>query len=449
MPRKSPRRLAAAMVLVAGALAVAACGEKYPNSTFTHLTDFNTLITRLWNRLLLLGTIVFVVVETLLVFTIIKFRRREGGPEPKQTHGNSTLEITWTIIPAVILVLIAVPTVQAIWKTEAKASANSLQVQVIGHQWWWEFRYPQYGVVTANEMYVPAGRTVNFQLNSRDVIHSFWAPQLGGKRDVIANRTNYIWYTPDSSLAGSVFNGFCAEYCGSSHANMRFHVYTVAPADFESWAAHQKELAVMAPVAPPAVAAPIVGVKVAAAQPAAQPAKQPAKQPAAPVAPAAPAASEGYVFPLEKMPAHTLPQTPLPVGDREVKFDDSLLAQGDAARGHDLMANMAHMAEVPCLTCHVIKGEYMAGGQQMMKDDAARGPNLTHFATRHTFAGGIYLSDPKTLARWVKNAEQMKPGSLMTTLGSGQYWPSMKQTRTTGLDDRQIADIVAYLMALK
>ena len=91
----------------------------------------------------------------------------------------------------------------------------------------------------------------------------------------------------------------------------------------------------------------------------------------------------------------------------------------------------------------------MVGGQQMLKDDAARGPNLTHFATRHTFAGGIYVSDPRTLARWVKNAEHMKPGSLMTTLGAGQYWPSMKQTRTTGLDDRQIADIVAYLMALK
>lgn len=446
MPRKLQRRLTSALFLVAGALVVAACGEKYPNSTFTHLTDFNTIIDGLWNRLLLLGTIVFVVVESLLVFTIIKFRRREGAPEPKQVHGNSTLEITWTLIPVLILVLIAVPTVQAIWKTEAKASANSIQVQVIGHQWWWEFRYPQYGVVTANELYLPAGRTANFQLNSRDVIHSFWAPQLGGKRDVIANRTNYIWYTPDSSLAGSVFNGFCAEYCGSSHANMRFHVYTVAPSDFESWVAHQKEAAVMSPVAAPAGAGPTAGAKVAAA----------ASKVAGVLAPKAAAAqptatpvSSGYVFPLEKMPTHTLPQTPLPVGDREVKFDDSLLAQGDAARGHELVSNMAHMADVPCLTCHIIKGEYIAGGQQMLKDDAARGPNLTHFATRHTFAGGIYVSDPKTLARWVKNAEHMKPGSLMTTLGAGQYWPSMKQTRTTGLDDRQIADIVAYLMALK
>ncbi len=444
MPRKRPRRLASALILVAGALAVAACGEKYPNSTFTHLTDFNTIIDGLWNRLLLLGTIVFVFVEALLVFTLIKFRRREGGPEPKQTHGNSTLEITWTIVPALILVLIAVPTVKAIWQTEAVASANSLQVQVIGHQWWWEFRYPQYGVVTANELYLPAGRTVNFQLNSKDVIHSFWTPQLGGKRDVIANRTNYIWYTPDSSLAGSVFNGFCTEYCGSSHANMRFHVYTVATADFESWAAHQKEQAAGSPLAPAAAAATaapkvasVAGIKVTPATP----------KPAPPGGVMAP--SVGYVFPLDKMPSHTLPQTPMPVGEREVKYDDSLLGQGDAARGHDLVTNMSHMGDVPCLTCHIIKGEYMVGGKQMFNDDGAKAPNLTHFATRHTFAGGIYKADAPTLARWVKNAEHMKPGSLMTTLGNGQYWPSMKQTRTTGLDDRQIADIVAYLLSLK
>jgi cytochrome c oxidase subunit 2 len=444
MPRKRPRRLASALVMVAGALVVAACGEKYPNSTFTHLTDFNTIINGLWDRLLLLGTIVFVFVEALLVFTLIKFRRREGGPEPKQTHGNSTLEITWTIVPALILVLIAVPTVKAIWQTEAKASANSLQVQVIGHQWWWEFRYPQYGVVTANELYLPAGRTVNFQLNSKDVIHSFWTPQLGGKRDVIANRTNYIWYTPDSSLAGSVFNGFCTEYCGSSHANMRFHVYTVATADFESWAAHQKEQAVGSPLAPAAAAAvpapkvaSVAGIKVTPVTP----------KPAPPGG--VMSLSDGYVFPLDKMPSHTLPQTPLPVGEREVKYDDSLLGQGDATRGHDLVTNMAHMGDVPCLTCHVIKGEYMVGGKQMFTDDNAKAPNLTHFATRHTFAGGIYRADAPTLARWVKNAEHMKPGSLMTTLGNGQYWPSMKQTRTTGLDDRQIADIVAYLLSLK
>ena len=95
-------------------------------------------------------------------------------------------------------------------------------------------------MTTANEIYVPVGRTVNFRLRSADVIHSFWAPQLGGKRDVITNRTNHMWFTPDSSIASNVWNGFCVEYCGASHANMRFRVFTVTPAQFESWVAGQK-----------------------------------------------------------------------------------------------------------------------------------------------------------------------------------------------------------------
>ena len=154
------------------------------------------------------------------------------SPAPKQVHGNAVLEITWTAIPALILVMIAIPTVQTIFKTQAKASTGSLQVEVIGHQWWWEFRYPELGVTTANELYIPAGRTVNFALRTKDVLHSFWTPNLGGKRDLISNKTNYLWYTPNADLADQVFNGFCTEYCGSSHANMRFHVYTVSYADF-------------------------------------------------------------------------------------------------------------------------------------------------------------------------------------------------------------------------
>jgi cytochrome c oxidase subunit 2 len=437
MSQKRPRPLAFALVAMA-VLALAACGESYPNSTFTHNTDFNTIIDGLWNRLLLLGTIVFVFVEALLIFTIVKFRKRDGAPEPHQTHGNATLEITWTVIPALILAMIAVPTVRAIFKTEAKAAAGSIEVEVIGHQWWWEFRYPQYGVVTANELYLPAGRTANFTLTTRDVLHSFWTPQLGGKRDLISNHTNYIWYTPDTSLTENVWNGFCTEYCGSSHANMRFRVYTVSPDRFASWAAHQQTTAMMAP--PPAAAVAAPGAKpagVALASVAGVGGK------AAPAPAPAPAATEGYVFPREKMPPHTIPNTPLPTG---IKFDDGLLAQGDAARGHELVTNMANLGKAPCMTCHNIKGQ-----QQLMKDDDARGPNLTHFATRHTFAGGLYSADPRSLARWVKNAPVMKPGSIMPTLGVGEYNPQMKLTVTpaTGLDDRQIADIVAYLMALK
>jgi cytochrome c oxidase subunit 2 len=166
-------------------------------------------------------------------------------------HGNTTLEILWTAIPALILAFIAVPTVRTIFKTQAKAKADALQVEVIGHQWWWEFRYPQYKVTTAGELYLPLGRTVNFTLQTQDVLHSFWVPQLGGKRDLITNHKNFLWFTPDS-IGVTALNGMCVEYCGASHANMRFKAFTVTPAEFEQWAAHQASPAVYGAIAPAA-----------------------------------------------------------------------------------------------------------------------------------------------------------------------------------------------------
>ncbi|HVT37716.1 MAG TPA: cytochrome c oxidase subunit II [Gemmatimonadaceae bacterium] len=446
MSQKRPRQLASGVCIAMVALVLVACGQQYPNTTFTNNTDFNSDIYALWNRLLLLGTIVFVFVEALLLFTVFKFRRREGAPAPRQTHGNASLEIAWTIIPALILAMIAVPTVKTIWKTQAPAPAGAIVVQVIGHQWWWEFRYPQYGVVTANELYLPVGRTASFELTTRDVLHSFWAPQLGGKRDLITNHTNLLWYTPRDSLAGSVFNGFCTEYCGSSHANMRLRVYTVTPAQFESWAAHQANPAALSPAPAAAVNAPVPAKPAVNTASLAGGLTPPAPPPPAPVG--AVAATEGYVFPRDKLNAWNVPMTPFPTGSNEVKFDDSLLAQGDAARGHELVGNMANMSKAPCLTCHIIKGEYPG---VLKNDDMAKAPNLTHFATRHTFAGGVYNTDARTLARWVKNAPHMKPGSLMPTLGLGEYNPDplVRKIMATGLDDRQIADIVAYLMSLK
>lgn len=437
-----PRRYAPALFVAVALLALAACGDQYPNSTFTHITDNNRTIGALWDRLMFFGTGVFVFVEALLIFTIIKFRKRPGGPAAKQIHGHAALEITWTVIPALILVLIAVPTVQAIYKTQAKAPDGSLKVEVIGHQWWWEFRYPELGVVTANELYLPAGRTVSFQLNTRDVLHSFWTPQLGGKRDLISNRTNWMWYTPDSSLAENAYNGFCVEYCGTSHANMRFRTFVVSNDKFESWAKHQAGIAAGAPV--PTALAPAAGAPVVAGAAMAG-MKMPAAAAAAAVAPTAPVVADvGYTFPLDKLPAHVVPTTPLPSGERTIKFDDALLASGNAVAGRELLTNMANMGKAPCLTCHVIKGE-----MAMVKDDQAKGPSLTHFGARHTLGGGLFSSDPATLARWIKNAPAMKPGSVMPTLGAGEYNAMIKQKLASGLDDRQIADIVAYLKSLK
>lgn len=417
MPKLRLRSAVPALLSLAALLTLSACGlTEYPNSTFNHTTDFNTSIDALWQRLVFWGTIVFVVVEAALIFTIIRYRKRPGGPAAQQIHGNAALEITWTAIPAIILVLIAIPTVRTIFETQKPAPAGALTVQVIGHQWWWEFRYPEYGITTANELYVPVGRTVNFELTTKDVLHSFWIPQLGGKRDLITNKTNYLWFTPSDTLESTAWNGFCTEYCGSSHANMRIRMYTVQPDEFDSWARHQASPAVFNPAAA-AAATPVTPV--ANAQGAA--------------ADTTPAPASGYVFPVEKLGAHVVPQTPIPAG---LDYDDALLAGGDATRG----ATQGFMLG-GCIGCHAIQG--VPGAVSNI------GPNLTHIASRHTIASGLYKNDGPSLARWIKNARHMKPGSIMNTIGRGQYDPIMKTTVTAGLDDRQIADVVAYLMALK
>jgi len=411
------RQAAPALLTAVALLALTACGgmESAPNSTFNHTSDFNTAIDGLWDRLLLWGTIVFVVVEAGLIYTIIRFRKRPGGEPAKQIHGNALLEITWTVIPAIILVVIAVPTVKTIFETQAPAPAGSLTIEVTGHQWWWEFHYPEYGVTTANEVYVPVGRTANFVLRTKDVLHSFWVPQLGGKRDLITNKTNMMWFTPNADLGTNAWNGFCVEYCGSSHANMKFRMFTVQPDEFASWVAHQARPALPHDTATQALP-PTVTVA----------------RGAAPAAPAPAAPSLGYVFPAEKLPEHVIPRTPLPSA---LKFDDALLAQGDAKRGE-----MGFMMG-GCIGCHVINGNPTAL--------SAIGPNLTHFASRHTLGGGLFPNDDQHLARWIKNARAMKPGAQMLVVGIGEYSPDLKGPVTAGLTDAQIADVVAYLRSLK
>ena len=457
--RPGTRKAGAVALTVALAALLAACGGNYPESIFHHRSEVNRDVDGLFRLLIILGTVVFIFVEAILVWTLIKFRKRPGQAEPEHVHGNTTLEIAWTVIPLIILGVIAVPTIRTIFKTQAVARSDALQVEVIGHQWWWEFRYPQYQVTTANELYLPLGRTVNFTLKSQDVIHSFWIPALSGKRDVIPNRTNYLWFSPDSAGA-SAWNGACAEFCGTSHANMRFKTFTVAQADFESWAKHQAEAAAPPPGLPAAPTQSQVTPGAPGAQPAAPAAAQVASknasktQGAGPTLPSAgrpgvgvPAAADtaqaaqpqqvaptGFVaFPKEQMPPNTIPQTPLPAG---LKFDDSLLGKGDAANGAKLAAGLGG-----CLACHMIKGNPMMVGTV--------GPNLTHVATRSSIAGGLFPNDARHLARWIKNAREMKQGVLMYTMGAGEYDPMTKQTMKPGLTDQQIADIVAYLQTLK
>jgi cytochrome c oxidase subunit 2 len=436
------------------ALALAACTETYPNTTFQPHSELGRAIDALWDRMLLLGTIVFVLVEAALIFVVFRYRRKPNDDtRPPQTHGHAVLEIVWTMIPAFILLFIAVPTVKTIFQTQAKVAAGALEIEVIGHQWWWEFRYPEYNIVTANEIYIPTGRTVNFKMTSQDVIHSFWIPQLAGKRDVINNRTNYIWFTPDSTLGTAVWNGFCTEYCGASHAKMRFRVFTVKPDQFASWIAGQQRPAVFGAVAnatAPMLPAfpgkrepktsgigPEGGSQPAIPRPAGTPIPgtdslaAPAPMPGAATASMA-SMTPGYTFPQNQAEFdYAKPHTPI---DGSLKFTPGLT--GNAARGQQVYSSAA------CIGCHAIYGNPMSAG--------VVGPNLTHFGSRATIGAGSFPNTPAYLALWIKNARKMKPGILMPTLGKNEYDPQLKQPVTTGgLDDQQIADIVAYLMSLK
>jgi len=419
-----PRQLASAGIAALLILS-AACGGNYPNSTFQPTTEFNRDTTALWDQMMFWGTVVFVIVEVLLLIAIVRYRRRPNSPEPKHVHGNTAMEITWTVLPMFILAIIAVPTVRQIWKHQAPAPADALQVQVIGHQWWWEFRYPQYNFTTANELYMPVGRTVNFELQTADVIHSFWIPALGGKRDLVNNRTNFLWFTPDST-GENAFNGTCNEYCGTSHANMRFRAYTVSAENFESWARHQAANAVMVAGPAPGGASPAPVVQQASNPATAQATPPPADS-------VAPQPSSGYQFPADRLGPHVMPSTPVP---SDLAFNDAALAAGDAQRG------MALYSRTACIGCHKVRGNPSSIG--------ILGPDLTHVASRHTIAAGLFPNDARHLARWIKNAAKMKPGVKMNVMGTGEYDPMIKSTgMTPRLSDEQIADIVAYLMTLK
>ena len=222
---------------------LAACSSTdNPLTTISPKSDVANDIQELYKFIFVIAVIVFIVVETLLLYTVIKFRRRPNDGMPKQVHGNTIMEITWTIIPALILVAIAVPTWITIFEID-DVPDDAYMIEIVGHQWWWEVTYPAIvdgkempgeGPVTANEIHVPSDRTIGFTLETADVLHSFWIPQLFGKQDLIPGRINTLWFTPDEGVEGR-FLGQCVEFCGLSHANMRLEMIVESPADFAAW----------------------------------------------------------------------------------------------------------------------------------------------------------------------------------------------------------------------
>jgi cytochrome c oxidase subunit II len=226
------RATTAAMSILVGA----SCSGPFPQSTFSRGSGYAGNLSDLFMLIFLLAVVVFLLVQGALLYTLIRFRARPGAPDPKPVHGHTALEIGWTLAPAFIVSLILFPTVSRIWQDALADVDDPLEVVVVGHQWWWEFQIPELGVVTANELHLPQGRAVVLTMTSADVIHSFWAPGLAGKRDVILGRTTRLAFTPDST---GEYLGQCAEFCGTSHANMRLRVYVDAPPEFDAWVAVQ------------------------------------------------------------------------------------------------------------------------------------------------------------------------------------------------------------------
>ena len=213
--------------------------ESTPAKSIFNLSIFVLSITAL----------IFVVVFTLLIYSIVKFRSRTGdtGHEPAQVYGSTQIELAWTVIPILIVVVLFLATARVIHSVEdAPKPASALEVTVIGHQFWWEFRYPRLGIVTANELHIPVSdvakpRPTFLTLLSADTDHSFWVPQLAGKTDLIPDRVNHMWMDPDRA---GVFVGQCAQYCGTQHAKMLLTVYVDNPDDFDAWVRAQQQTAV-------------------------------------------------------------------------------------------------------------------------------------------------------------------------------------------------------------
>jgi cytochrome c oxidase subunit 2 len=203
---------------------------------------------------LVITGIIFLIVAGILVYVLVRYRSRGSGgasqQEPPQIYGSNQIELSWTVIPILIVVMLFLATTRVIYTTEsARKPASALDVTVIGHQYWWEYRYPKLGVVTSNELHIPIGTPGHplptyLTMSSADTDHSFWVPRLAGKTDVIPNRVNTMWIDPE--VAG-LYLGQCAQYCGVEHAKMLIRVYADTPSQFAAWVAHQQQPAVQDP----------------------------------------------------------------------------------------------------------------------------------------------------------------------------------------------------------
>ncbi|MCI0632427.1 MAG: cytochrome c oxidase subunit II [Actinobacteria bacterium] len=357
------RRTILVLGLSALAVAAAACAPNATQSALEPAGPFAEKAHDLFVPVFWVAVAIFVLVEGMLLLFVIRYRHRKARTGiPSQIHGNTRLEVAWTILPAVILAGVSVPTVATIWDLAAVPEGDVLEVNVLGHQWWWEFDYPEHQIITANELHIPTGRPVYLTLCAAgfgyadeipsdpgppapsacqpgppdgfqpagigaSVIHSFWVPALAGTTDVIPRQTNHMTIQADEP---GTYPGQCKEFCGFAHADMKFTVVAHTPAAFEAWVARQQ----------------------------------------------AEAAS------------------PEPGSDAAAGLEVFLERRPDGA----------------CTDCHAVAGLEAPDGAPLL---ANGGPNLTHFASRTCFAGCILETNEENLRRWLDDPFAVKYGSWM------------------------------------
>lgn len=356
------------------------------------------IISQLFWFTLVLAVIVFVLVEGLLIYSSLRFRRRSALPvhEPPQIHGNTRLEVMWATVPALILVGLFGITVSRLGDlSQLPNDPDALHINVVGSQFQWQFTYGNSGVKNTNDLHIPVGTPLVFDVTSTDVIHSFWVPDLYGKIDANPGRVNRITFR--ASQPGE-FRGVCAELCGAGHAGMLFRVTAQSQTEFQDWLQKQQ-----APAPAPAAAA--------GASPAPQPNTGVAASPvASAVAAGSPVAAASPGAPLTPAPAAPVQA---PGGG---PTDPALVAAGQEL-----------VAKKGCGGCHMIPNVPGAQGQV--------GPNLAGVASRSRIAGGaVTNSGPDDLKRWIMNPPALKQGTLMPNLG---------------LTDDDATKIVAFLETLK
>ena len=336
---------------------------------------------------LVITGLIYVGVSSLLVYAIVRFRARRGDTtEPPQVFGSVQIELSWTIIPILIIVVLFLTTARVLFSVQdAPKPANALDVTVVGHQFWWEFRYPQYNVVTANELHVPvstrtAPEPTFMKLTSADVMHSFWVPQLAGKTDLLPNRVNEMWIDPQ---VPGLYLGQCAQFCGPEHAKMLLRVYVDTPEQFQQWIANQQRTQAELSVAGP-------GEEIA------------------------PNSGNATAVSTSTAP----PNSPATRGD-------VLPHNAQAESEISVKAGQYVFEHEACINCHTVAGTVATGRY---------GPDLTHLMSRDTIASGASPNTREDLTRWIGDPNQIKPGCLM---------PAMHLT------DKQNEQITAYMLTLK